>query len=364
MIPVCHITTVHPLLDDRIFYKECVSLAKAGFDVSLVVTHSKAETIDGVKIIPLKESRGRLNRIFVKSFVAFRKALKTKAKLYHFHDPELIFIGILLRVWGKKVIFDSHENVSKQISSKSWIGNKIIRNLVSFFYRGIEKFGIWTFNGVISVTPEIVSFLSKKKGVLIRNFPIVSMIDNAPALPKASIPTLIYAGGLTTVRGIKEICEAVSMIEQPIQLNLLGPWESDRYKDECLKQSPKNINYLGMIPMEEVYPHLKAADIGLATLYAEKNYLNSLPIKAFEYMASGIPLIMSDFPYWKKEFNNFALFVDPKNPTEIKSQIELLLSDKTFREKLGAKGKQTVLEQYSWESESKQLVNMYQHILS
>lgn len=363
MVKVCHITTVHGLKDDRIFYKECVSLVKAGYDVSLVVTHDKEEIINGVKIVPLKKSKGRVHRIFIKSFSAFRKALKTKSKIYHFHDPELIFIGILLKVWGKKVIFDSHENVSKQIQSKNWIGNKVIRKIVSSLYRGIEIFGIWTFNSVISVTPEIVEFLSRKKGNLIRNFPILELINKVAYQEKNQITTLIYAGGLSKIRGIEELCKAVSLIENKnIKLQLLGNWESENYKNDCINHAPERIEYLGLFPMENVYKFMKQSHIGIATLYPEKNYLNSLPIKAFEYMACGLPIIMSDFPYWKKNFNECAIFVDPYDHKSIKEAIVELLDDTKKMKNMSANGFDIVYQQYSWESEQEKLIELYKKL--
>ena len=333
MTKVCHITTVHSLKDDRIFYKQCISLAKNGYVVYLVVTNEKEEVINGINIIPLKKTRGRIHRIFIKSFSAFRKALKTKSKIYHFHDPELIFIGILLRIWGKKVIFDSHENVSKQILSKNWVGNRTVRKIASFFYRIIEKFGIWTFNKVISVTPEIVAFLSPKKGVLIRNFPIISLIDKAPFDKKFDRPTFIYAGGLSEIRGIKEVCEAISKIDKDIQLILLGNWSNESYKESCLSYSKEKIKYLGAFPMDQIYTYLKMSHYGIATLYPEENYLNSLPIKSFEYMACKIPIIMSNFPYWKQNYDNHALFVDPKNIENIKEKMLFLINNSNLAAK-------------------------------
>ena len=75
MTKICHISTAHPPFDVRIFHKECVSLAKAGYDVSLVVTHDKSETVNGVKIVPLPKSKGRFHRMFIKKHIAFYRAL-------------------------------------------------------------------------------------------------------------------------------------------------------------------------------------------------------------------------------------------------------------------------------------------------
>jgi len=358
---VCHISTVHPTFDARIFNKECVSLAKAGYDISLVVTHTKKEVVNGVNIIPLPKSKGRLHRMFVKSFIAFNKGLKTKSKIIHFHDPELIGIGILFKIFGKKVIYDSHENVSSQIESKVWLGNKFIRYAVKNVYRVFEKLGILFFDSVISVTPEIVAFLSPKKGLLIRNFPIISLINSSQQEVENKIPVLIYVGGLTKIRGIKEICEAVKLVDKELKLHLVGPWESETYQNECMVNNNK-VSYLGVKPLEEVYPLIHNADIGFVTLYPVKNYLNSFPIKAFEYMACGKPMIMSNFPYWKKTFDGCAKFVDPLSIKEITESINYLIEQKEEANALGKKGKEMVETQFSWQTESEKLINLYKQL--
>mgnify|MGYP000197486458 CR=1 FL=1 len=116
----------------------------------------------------------------------------------------------------------------------------------------------------------------------------------------------IYAGGLTKIRGIKEICEAIELVDENIELKLLGVWESENFKEICLTGKTK-VTYLGVTPLDKVYPILKSADVGIVTLYKEKNYLNSIPIKAFEYMACKLPILMSDIPYWENLFSECSV---------------------------------------------------------
>lgn len=362
MTKICHISTVHQAFDGRIFHKQCVSLSNAGFDVCLIVTHNKTETIKGVKIIGLPQSNNRLTRILIKPWLAFFKALATKSKIFHFHDPELMFVGVMLSLLGKKVIFDSHENVSNQIESKAWLGNLFFRKVIKNIYIFIEKFCILFFKKVVSVTPEIVSFLSTKKGVLIRNYPIISLINGNESTGFRSNPdklTFIYVGGLTKIRGIYEISKAINeMANENVELILLGSWESETYKAKCLINDDV-IKYLGSKPLSEVYPIMRTADVGFVILYPEKNYLNSLPIKAFEYMACGLPMIMSNFPYWVNEFDSCSKFVDPNSSDEIKASINWMINNLEDRLKMGVIGKKAVNERYSWEMESKTLISMY-----
>ena len=118
---VCHISTVHNVIDDRIFYKECKSLKKEGYNVFFIVKNKGDKSIEGINIIGLKNYNSRLKRVILGSIEAFRKALKTKSDLYHFHDPELMFTGVLLKLAGKKVFYDVHEDLPKQVLYKDWI---------------------------------------------------------------------------------------------------------------------------------------------------------------------------------------------------------------------------------------------------
>jgi glycosyltransferase involved in cell wall biosynthesis len=321
MIKVCHISTVHNAFDDRIFHKECVSLAKAGFDITLIVKHDKNEVVNGVKISALSKNSSRSYRI-ISQFIAFSKAIKVKAEVCHFHDPELMLIGVLLRLFGKKVIYDVHEDIVKQVYYKKWI-----------------------------------------KFTFIRNYPIIELIDNQPTNNSKLEKTirLIYAGGLTEVRGIKEIIASLEFISQDIELLLLGPWESDEYLQECKNLSSwSKVKYIGRLNLEEVYPYIKSSDIGLSLLYPAKNYITSLPVKAFEYMACEKPMIMSNFEYWQEIFGDVALFCDPMNPKEIALCIQQLIEDKSKAHELGERGRKLILEKFSWEAESIRLVEMYQ----
>ena len=103
-IKICHLTSVHPRFDVRIFQKECKSLAMAGYDVVLIAPGEIPENIDGVHIVPFPKIKSRFVRFIFSWMVMYKKALQQKARLYHFHDPELIPCGLMLRLTGKKVV--------------------------------------------------------------------------------------------------------------------------------------------------------------------------------------------------------------------------------------------------------------------
>lgn len=112
MIKVCHMTSAHDPEDIRIFHKECVSLAKAGYDVYLVQPGDSYEK-NGVHLVGLSApAQGRMEHFLHSAKNAYKKALEVDADIYHLHDPELLGYGLKLKRRGKKVTFDSHEHTA------------------------------------------------------------------------------------------------------------------------------------------------------------------------------------------------------------------------------------------------------------
>jgi len=151
---IVHITSAHPAYDTRIFYKECRSLTKEGYQVTLCVPHTREELIDGVRILPVTLRKGRLLRMLTSTFDVFRKALQLHADLYHFHDPELVPLGLLLMAMGKRVIYDIHEDVPRSILSRDYM-HPMARRVISWLFERLENFAATRFSALVSATPAI-----------------------------------------------------------------------------------------------------------------------------------------------------------------------------------------------------------------
>ena len=364
-IKVCHISTVHHLFDDRIFYKEIISLREQGYEMHLVVSHEKDEVIDGVHIHALPEYKSRIKRVLFGNLKAFFLALKTKSAICHFHDPELMYCGTLLRLSGRKVIYDVHEDLPKQILYKEWINSKVIKKIFSFIIKWFEAFSCLFFHGIVAATEDIASKFSKRKTIVIRNYPVLGLIHNKEEIKGRNNEfTMVYAGGLTRIRGIKEIIDAVGLQNGNCKLILLGEFDDENYKVICEKSQGWNYtDYIGKVKPDEVFSYIARADAGFAMLYPIKNYLTSLPVKAFEYMAMEKPIIMSDFPYWNELFAGCALFADPYNPGSISAVIKEFRENDALVKNMGKVGREKVLDEMSWEKERETLFLFYDRIL-
>jgi len=364
---IVHLTSVHAPFDTRIFYKECVTLARAGYDVTLVAPHEQDQRVDGVQIRAVSKPANRQERMKRTVRQVYQTAIQEDGDVYHFHDPELFLPSLLLKRRGKKVVYDIHENLPAQILGKTYLRPSVLRHFVTRTAAFSEKLAAFVFDGLVIANPRVAERFSAPNAIALANYPWRTMIDEAlPAetMP-ASKPVAIYVGGLTAIRGVCELIDAMALLDGMAELWLLGPWASQTLQAQCMaKPGWRHVRYLGYVTPKEVYGYLKLADIGLATLHPQHNYLTNLPVKAFEYMACSLPVVMSDFPYWREVFEGAALFVNPQSPEAIAGAIRRLLAHPEEARALGRVGRRMVEEEYSWERESSKLLAFYERLLT
>lgn len=364
MEKVCHISTLHSLYDVRIFYKECRTLKNAGYDVYYIVTNEKSKTINGINIIGIPKALNRIERALKINFLALLKALKLKADIYHFHDPELIPIGIILKLYGRKVIYDLHEDVPNNILEKPWIKNTFIRKIISALYKAIEQVCVKIIDGVVIAVPDWRERFPPEKTIVLRNLVSLQLIDSIePHEIKKDKLCLIYNGTLSENRGIAQIIKAMSYLDTESELWLFGKWSGRDFEDQCRSYHEwKYVKYFGRQKVENVYVYLKNADIGLHMPYADKKNQSGYPVKAFEFMACKLPFIITDHPSKRRNFSSCALFADPRKPEDIAEKIMILMNNGNMRLQLGEAGRKIIEKEFNWERESMNLVKFYRKL--
>lgn len=359
---VCHLTSVHRHCDVRIFYKECVTLAAAGYEVFLIELNTKTEEKDGVKIISIHYPiQSRFKRMTVGVWKIYREALKLNACIYHFHDPELMWAGWLLKRKGKKVVYDVHEDLTLQIYTKPYLP-EFLKGMFSFMYSLIESFFVRKFDALITAEDLNAERLKKKnsKVISLNNYPEIKEAITSVFEKKSA---LCYAGGITEMRGINEMIESLRLAKT--ELILAGEFSPSSLSEKYLKQADNFISYRGYVSRDEVKKIYNQSIAGLLLLHPTKNYLRSMPIKMFEYMEAGLPIIASNFPLWKKIFEQYGcvIWVNPFDINEIAEAIVLLKENENLRNEMGLKARKAVIENFNWNAESKKLIQLYQSIL-
>ncbi len=363
---VVHMTSAHGAVDDRIFHKEVKSLANAGYKVVLIAPHDKKELIRNIKIVPIPKARNRFERITISTLRVLNLALKEKAYVYHFHDPELIPVGAIIKfLTGSKVIYDVHENYWQKILSKEWI-NKKYRKFVSIIIDFLEKKFSSYFDYIVTVDTQIQSHFNGKKVEIIANYPPFSFSTGLEITRNNAIFKLIYVGGISEDRGILKIIESLKYLKyENVEFDVFGDTDNPILLN--LLNDTAKVKYFGFVPWQEVSRHLANANVGL-TLFQPlpAYYYGENPVKIFEYMSVGLPIIISNFPKLKKLILDIGcgIPVDPTNPEEIAKAIEYLIEHPEEAKQMGENGRKAVLEKYNWEHEEKKLLRIYEELLN
>ncbi|WP_413732616.1 MULTISPECIES: glycosyltransferase [unclassified Shewanella] len=370
---ICHITTVHPRYDGRVFEKECISLVREGFAVYLIVADGKNnEVVDGVNIIDVGKSRfGRFGRLFFGSIGSLVCAIRIKADIYHFHDPELIPSGLILKVIGRKVVYDIHENLPLQILHKHWIP-KYFRTFFSKIFSTIEFVFCRYFDSLVVPQPSMkTSYCSINPNTeLVANFVDISRInedftinDNKPL----AVKRLVHLGALTEERGIFNMLNVMSELDSSYSLTLAGVINNPKTKEKSeVHKSWDKVSYKGILTKEEVEVIYSESNLGLILYNNVGQYYLSYAIKLFEFMSKGIPVIMPNFGEWPKfnEQYQVGICVDVSNPKEIAQRIEQLLCDPVRMNRYSVNGINAIKNKFNWDLEVKKLVEVYRGILN
>ncbi len=361
-IKVCHLTSVHSTFDVRIFHKECKSLAEAGYDVSLVVANGgEDQEVDGVKVYDVGRPAGRRERMFKYARKVYEKGLELDCDIYHFHDPELIPYGLRLLRHGKKVVYDIHENLPKQVLYKEYIP-LLIRRLISFSVNKWESRAIRKFSYNIVADPDTYDRVSRltKKAEMVRNFVI---LDDVPIDWQSKEDAMTYIGSITEPRGIFDMLEILKHVD--IKLVLAGKF-SNKELEAKAKSMPgwEKVEYLGFVGKDQVLRILQRVKIGLVPLHKTEKYLGAYPVKLFEYMNAGIPVIINKIPLWEEIVlgENCGLSVDTTDPQEFAKAIQFFLDNPDKAREMGMNGYRAVREKYNWNIEKQKLLQVYENL--
>lgn len=366
---ICHVTSAHQSNDTRIFYKECVSLAKNTDYRVYLVAPGEDRVEKNVHVVGVGEKpNSRIKRMSKYAKEVIRAAIEIDAEIYHLHDPELIRFAKLLKKKGKKVVFDSHEEYYDQILSKNYLP-PYIRKIAANLYLQVENKACNYFDAVIA-TCEINGKHPYENRVTdciyIDNLPILD-IDKDKITPYEQREDAVGCiGSLAEDRGITNLIEAC--FNADIKLVLGGSFRPDEYREKLMTlKSFNTVDYRGFCSREDVFSIYNSVSMGASTILNVGQYYkaNNLPTKVFEFMMFGLPCVLSDSEYNKRmvEKYHFGITVDPSNIDDIANAIQFLRNNKKIAKEMGENGKRLVNNEFNWASEEKKLFGLYERLL-
>lgn len=353
----------HKPWDTRIFHKEARSLKTAGHAVTLIIPHSEDYTQDGVQVLHVPLPRKGWEQLVRCPWNIFRLALKQpKDSVFHLHDSELLIAGLALKLFGRKVVYDAHEDTPLQISYQHWIP-AIVKPFYTLFYRILEKLAGWWFDAIIVAEPVIAKYFPSNKVTLIRNFPIAGSFSRQPDEAQRQ-NYLTYIGLLSKARGLMEMLEGHRLAAQQTDVTLVlgGKFAPASLEQELLPRA--RVDFRSWLSYDQMIDTLYRSRIGIIIPHPIERYLTNYPVKLFEYMAAGIPVIAARDGESSKFVSEAGagILVDPLKPEEVSAAIHTLMTDRAAAVAMGERGRRLIFEKYNWEREAATLAALYKKI--
>lgn len=369
MTDIIQFTTVHARTDPRIRYKQATTLAELyPGRVALYVQDGLGDETDpsGLRVVdtgPICKSR--IKRILSGSWRMYRAVLSSKPKVAHFHDPELIVAGLFLQVSGIKVIYDIHEDVPKQILCKIYVKPAWLRPLLARCVAALERFAVGRFSMATPAVQSIADRFPKDKTCVIRNVPKLELLTAHIGNEKPTDRFIVnYAGSLTLARGIGDLVAAMDLLPDGFELHLLGSWQPQSILEECQNHPGwRRCTYFGHLPHSEVGAYLQQAHLGTQMVHDMANYRGGLATKVFEYLALGIPTLMSDTVERRATYGSLTEYAIPADPQAIADAILKIRDNYPLYVERVVNQRDHILETYSWSSEAIRLENLYNRLL-
>lgn len=279
--------------------------------------------------------------------------------LVHCHDLDALPLGVLLKAKFKSIlVYDTHElqRERKELS-------RYKKSLVYLF----ERFFIKYADHVIVVSDSIKRWYQEKYGKtqinVIKNIPVLTHgncqkydIREMYDIPYNSI-LFIYCGNFHKKRGVELLLEVFKLLNHKYQILFIGDGVlKNTIRNFCDKYD--NIHFHKKVNHNKLLEIISQADIGCSikeNVCLNTNY--SLPNKFFEYLLSGIPVIISNL----KDMSDIVMkykcgWICEANERSIYEQIKSINRNDIMEKKNNIDALKKV---YSWENEERKLIDIY-----
>ncbi|MCU7500354.1 MAG: glycosyltransferase family 4 protein [Ignavibacteria bacterium] len=365
------LTSGHPPKDERIFHKIGRTLEKSGFSVAIISSVQEADfTENNIHIAGFKG-----NNLNKKEKIFNLKAFLTS------EDPDVIICSeplTVLAAWRYKksqqkkirIISDITEWYPENVALKQ-NGLKRVITYITLFLFNIYATSLadTLIIGEKNKLRRYRLIAPFKKKTVIGYYPVLEFFTYSPPPFDGKNLTLCYAGVISFERGILNILKAAAKTaeENPgvsVTLKIIGrfQYEAEEKIFQEMASKEKSIR-LVMVPWgkyEEISQKLMDADICLDLRNYSFVYRNSLPIKIFEYMASGKPVIYSDIRPIRDEMDvsKFGFLVNPTDIDGISSKISEYIKNPRLLRQHSENARQMAETRFNWACLEGELISL------
>lgn len=363
---VCHMTSVHRHDDQRILFKECKALVEAGYEVHLIAHEAPSRTINRVKLHPVELIKASYGTWVVKTARVFaEEAYKINADLYHIHNAELLGAALSLKELNVPVVYDVFEDYQQVISSQP-DARGLLGKIQAAFYARREKQLACKMDLIVGAAPDLLAKYHSSGCVTIEvcDFPTLEQLNTATVDFSAKEKAVCYIGPLARDFGLFEMIAAADQAD--LKLILAGDFISKIDRKHAQAQPGwSSVEVIPVLKREEIRRAIARSMAGIVVYHNIGDIKKTEPGQFGYYLSSGLPVIASDFPLWKKVFDEYAcgFCVDPLDVDAIAGAMQLLSLNHERARSMSRQALQVALQKYNWEHERQNLIKVYQQLL-
>ncbi|RKT45577.1 glycosyltransferase family 4 protein [Thiocapsa rosea] len=364
---VVQLTTRHAITDNRILHLMARTADCGGFESLVMGPAYEHGVFEGIELraTPRIAAGAKLSSM-ARSLEVLIGAYRSGYPLFHIHDPDLIPAGLVLRLLGRRVIYDVHDDyeasLKDRLRTRAWLARWFPATWWWF-----ERYAATAFNGVVVADRHLAGKFAVCAPVILGNYPRLDFTPPAQAEEEETF-NLIYVGGVTRERGLGVALEAIRRLPYPeLRLHVIGAGRDSALMD-ALRAEPRVVLH-GRVPWTELHRYYSRAHVGLALYQPLQGFLyypGENAVKIVEYMSAGIPVLCSNFPGLKTfvEDAGCGLVVQPDDAEAIAEKIQALVDNPGLRRQLGATGRRLFEIEYNWEKHQGRLIQLYERVLA
>jgi glycosyltransferase involved in cell wall biosynthesis len=371
------ISPAHPPTDPRILLKIAPALARY-YNVVCLLPRVEQPPLEqqspAVCFVQLPQQKHLSVRLLLVHPVILWHIIRLRPAILHLFMPELLPIGLLCRLFGVRVVYEVQENLRLKFDRKTRNNHPAFQ----WFFGKVEQLARRFCYHVFTEDSYLETYTNLRLPfAVVHNFPdipglqIPGFWSHRPGVCRPQPIELAYLGVVSFDRGLGAMVRAMSLLKPRYPnavLHLIGRCHFDWAALEAVPDFSSvrdNLIFHGHLPHAEALPTVARCRAGLALLQSVGDYPYSYPTKLFEYMALGLPVVVSDFPLYRAvvESAGCGFCVNPDDHHAIANALTTLITHPDEEARMGASGTRAVTERYTWATESEKLINLYQKIV-